>query len=219
MNIMIPTSRPDQRTPILAAMLKDAAINAQPTKYTQIIRPGMYRGTRSLTNSGPKRCNVPKTASGTAKHKLARATILSLFMPRAWAMSFFAAHSPIKKSAMPAQHIATAVPEISKNMARMAGCIDFRVGTRASDSTTRDALRKRQDRESLHGRYHLAMAMIERMFTRCLMSVLVLLGPAAGQQMAVGFGSPNTRDSMSYADAKVSLRSFEEANFVAVADR
>ena len=51
------------------------------------------------------------------------------------------------------------------------------------------------------------------------MSVLVLLGPAAGQQMAVGLGSPNTRDSMSYADARVSLRSFEETNFVAVADR
>lgn len=51
------------------------------------------------------------------------------------------------------------------------------------------------------------------------MSVLVLLGSAAGQQMAVGLGSPNTRDSMSYADAKISLASFEETNFVAVADR
>jgi hypothetical protein len=51
------------------------------------------------------------------------------------------------------------------------------------------------------------------------MSVLVLLGSAAGQQMAVGLGSPNTRDSMSYADAKLSLASFEETNFVAVADR
>ena len=51
------------------------------------------------------------------------------------------------------------------------------------------------------------------------MSVLVLLGQAAAQQMAVGLASPNTRDSMSYADAKVSLRSFEETNFVAVADR
>ena len=61
--------------------------------------------------------------------------------------------------------------------------------------------------------------MIERTFVRCLFSVLVLLGSAAGQQMAVGLGSPNTRDSMSYADAKVSLRSFEETNFVAVADR
>ena len=57
------------------------------------------------------------------------------------------------------------------------------------------------------------------MFIRCFISVLVLLAPAAAQQMAVGLGSPNTRDSMSYADAKVSLRSFEEANFVAVADR
>jgi len=63
------------------------------------------------------------------------------------------------------------------------------------------------------------MSMTKKMFARCLVSVLVLLGPAAGQQMAVGLGSPNTRDSMSYADAKVSLRSFEETNFVAVADR
>ena len=31
-NIMIPTSRPDQRTAILVAMLNDAAISAQPTK-------------------------------------------------------------------------------------------------------------------------------------------------------------------------------------------
>jgi len=63
------------------------------------------------------------------------------------------------------------------------------------------------------------MSMTRKMFTRCLMSVLALLGPAAGQQIAVGLGSPNTRDSMSYADAKVSLRSFEETNFIAVADR
>lgn len=61
--------------------------------------------------------------------------------------------------------------------------------------------------------------MIERTLVRCLLSLLLLLGPATAQQMAVGFGSPNTRDSMSYADAKVSLRSFEETNFVAVADR
>lgn len=49
--------------------------------------------------------------------------------------------------------------------------------------------------------------------------VCLLLGSAAGQQLAVGLASPNTRDSMSYADASVSLRSFEETNFVAVADR
>src|SRR5437868_8748118 len=63
------------------------------------------------------------------------------------------------------------------------------------------------------------MSMTKKMFTCCLVSVLVLLGSAVGQPMAVGLGSPNTRDSMSYADAKVSLRSFEEANFGAVADR
>lgn len=65
----------------------------------------------------------------------------------------------------------------------------------------------------------LSMAMIKKRVRRCLMSMLVLLGSAAGQQMAVGLGSPNTRDSMSYADAKISLGSFEETNFVAVADR
>lgn len=65
----------------------------------------------------------------------------------------------------------------------------------------------------------LSMAMIKKRFRRCLMSVIVLLGSAGGQQMAVGLGSPNTRDSMSYADAKISLGSFEETNFVAVADR
>jgi len=63
------------------------------------------------------------------------------------------------------------------------------------------------------------MRMTRKMLIRCCTVVLALLGQAAGQQMAVGLGSPNTRDSMSYADAKVSLRSFEEANFVAVADR
>jgi len=64
-----------------------------------------------------------------------------------------------------------------------------------------------------------SMAMTKKSFARCLMSVVFLLGSAGGQQMAVGLGSPNTRDSMSYADAKISLGSFEETNFVAVADR
>ena len=54
----------------------------------------------------------------------------------------------------------------------------------------------------------------------CVLSLLcLLLGSAAGQGMAVGLGSPNTRDSMSYEDAKASLHSFEERNFAAVADR
>jgi len=65
----------------------------------------------------------------------------------------------------------------------------------------------------------LPMSMTRKMLIRCFTSVLVLLGSTAGQQIAVGLGSPNTRDSMSYADAKGSLRTFEEANFVAVADR
>jgi hypothetical protein len=57
-----------------------------------------------------------------------------------------------------------------------------------------------------------------RVFARALL-LLFLLASASAQPMAVGLGSPNTRDSLSYADAKISLRSFEETNFVAVADR
>src|SRR5262252_10789637 len=122
-NIMIPKSRPDQRIPILVAMLKDAAINAQPTEYTQNIRQGIYGGTIAMTNCGPKRCSAPKTASGMAKHKLLKATSLS--RPRASAISFFAANTPITKSAIPAKHIATSVREISKNMAKIVWRIDF----------------------------------------------------------------------------------------------
>jgi hypothetical protein len=78
----------------------------------------------------------------------------------------------------------------------------------------------RQDREKRSSAGMISsMAMIKRRLRRSLLSVLVLLGSAAGQQMAMGLGSPNTRDSMSYADAKISLASFEETNFVAVADR
>src|SRR5215471_15909067 len=137
-NIMIPTRRPDQRTAILVAMLKDAAINAQPTKYTQNMRPGMYRGTRSLTNCGPKRWRAPKTASGTAKHKLLRATTLS--RPRAAVTSFLAAHAPIKKTAMPAAHIAVAVRDKLRKRVRTVACIDSPLRYRASDSTTRGQL-------------------------------------------------------------------------------
>src|SRR6185437_17142027 len=89
------------------------------------MRPGMYGGTRSLTNCGPKRCSAPKTASGTAKHKLRKATILS--MPWAAAISFLAAHTPIRKTTRPAQHIATAVREVCRNVAKMTGCIDILV--------------------------------------------------------------------------------------------
>jgi hypothetical protein len=98
----------------------------------------------------------------------------------------------------------------------------FSIRYGVSDSTTRGDYeprhRDRAVKEPMAGMIF-AMAMMKKMFLRCLMNALVLLGSAAGQQMAVGLGSPNTRDSMSYADAKVSLRSFEETNFVAVADR
>src|SRR5215472_14698309 len=84
----------------------------------------MYRGTRAIRDCASERCSAPKTASGMAKHKLLKAAILS--RPRALAMSFLAAHRPIKKRAIPAEHMATATG-IWKNAARMAECIDLRV--------------------------------------------------------------------------------------------
>ena len=61
-----------------------------------------------------------------------------------------------------------------------------------------------------------------RLFACILAAFLAFSGisnPACAQQLAVGFASPNTRDSLTYADAKISLQSFEEINFLAVADR
>src|ERR1700692_4630158 len=102
-------------------MLKDAASSAQPTKYAQNKRPGIYEGTPSAMNFAPERCSAPKTANGMAKHKLLKTTILS--RPLACAMSVFAAHSATKKSRMPAPHMDTGVREISGNVARMVGCM------------------------------------------------------------------------------------------------
>ncbi len=122
-NIMMPNRSPDQRTAILLAMLKEAAINAKPMKYIQNILHGMYGGTSSTMPCPVKRCNAPKTPSGMAKHKLLKAAILS--RPRAWVISFFEANTPIKKSAMPVKHMATAVREIAKNITRKVESIDF----------------------------------------------------------------------------------------------
>src|ERR1700732_5384240 len=104
-------------------MLKDADSNAKPTKYAQNKRHGMYEGTTSMMNLAPERCSAPKTAKGIAKHKLLKATILS--RPPARAISALAAHSATRKSTMPALHIATAVREISKNVARMVVCMSM----------------------------------------------------------------------------------------------
>src|SRR5204863_1811740 len=102
-------------------MLKEADSNAMPTKYAQNKRHGMYEGTLSMMNFAPERCSAPKTAKGTAKHKLLKATILS--RPPARAISVFAAHSATRKSRTPALHIEAAVREISKNVARMVVCM------------------------------------------------------------------------------------------------
>src|SRR5262245_19777451 len=84
------------------------------------MRPGMHGGTMSFTNWGPKKWSAPKTASGIAKHSELRATILS--RPWAWAISFFVANSAIKRSAMPAAHMATATGA-SRTVARMIRCM------------------------------------------------------------------------------------------------
>src|SRR5258708_7315883 len=102
-------------------MLKDADNNATPTKYAQNKRQGIYGGMVSMMNLALQRCSAPKTAKGTAKHKLLRTMILS--RPPARAISVFAPHSATKTSRMPALHIATAVREMSKNVARMVMCI------------------------------------------------------------------------------------------------
>src|SRR6516225_4608016 len=102
-------------------MLKEAASKANPTKYAQNKRHGMYEGTPSMINLAPERCSAPKLAKGMAKHKLLRTTTLS--RPLARAMSVFVAHSATRKSKMPAAHIETAVREISKSVTRMVVCM------------------------------------------------------------------------------------------------
>src|SRR5208283_1412797 len=102
-------------------MLKDAASSAKPKKYAQNNRHGIYEGTMSMRDLASARCSAPKTAKGTAKHKLLKATILS--RPWARAISVFAAHSAIRKIRMPALHIETGMREISRNAARMVGCM------------------------------------------------------------------------------------------------
>src|SRR5579864_4649356 len=102
-------------------MLKDAASSAQPTKYAQNNRHGMYEGTIGRTDPTSERCRAPKTAKGTAKHKLLKATILS--RPRARAISALAAHRAIRRIRMPALHIDTGVRGMSRNAARIIGCM------------------------------------------------------------------------------------------------
>src|SRR5579864_7881540 len=102
-------------------MLKDAASSANPKKYAQNNRHGIYEGTMGMRDSAAARCRAPKTAKGAAKHKLLKATILS--KPRARAISDLAAHSATRKSRMPALHIETTVRGIAKNAARMFICM------------------------------------------------------------------------------------------------
>src|SRR5215469_10451998 len=101
-------------------MLNDAATNATPTKYVQNNGQGMYLGTPWEMPLAAAKCSAPNTASGMAKHKLARTAILS--RPAACAKSLFTAQSAIRKKTMPATDIAAAVRENSKNN-RVAGMV------------------------------------------------------------------------------------------------
>src|SRR5579883_379885 len=108
-------------------MLSDAAIRARPTKYTQNIRNGIYDGTRASIDCGFERCSAPKTASGIAKHKGVKATILP--MPRAWAIWFLAATVPIASSASPAADIDKAGLDKARKRARIVRCMELPSGT------------------------------------------------------------------------------------------
>src|SRR5580692_4638612 len=102
-------------------MLKDAASKAKPTKYVQNRCHGMYEGTSGMMSPASERCSAPKTANGSAKHKLLKTTILS--RPRTCAMSLFTAHSAIRRTTMAAPPIEAGMRENSRNMARIVGCI------------------------------------------------------------------------------------------------
>src|SRR6266700_7863496 len=105
-------------------MLKEADSSAQPTRYAQNNRHGIYEGTMGRTNSTAERCRAPKTAKGIAKHKLLKATILS--RPRARAISVLADHRAIRKTTMPALHIESGVRDNAKNAAGRVVCMCIR---------------------------------------------------------------------------------------------
>src|ERR1700722_10556810 len=107
-------------------MLTDAARRAAPKKYTQKRCHGMYAGTICDMPWATAKCSAPKTASGMAKKRLARAITFSI--PRAWEKSFLTASSAISKSTMAAAQVEIAVRERSKKrnadrLAGTAGCI------------------------------------------------------------------------------------------------
>src|SRR5580658_4281941 len=108
-------------------MLKDAASKAKPTKYVQNRCHGIYEGTSGMMSPASERCSAPKTANGSAKHKLLKTTILS--RPRACAMSVFTAHSAIRKTTRAAPHIEAGMRENSRNMARIVGCMGIPGGS------------------------------------------------------------------------------------------
>src|SRR5260370_33100544 len=98
-------------------MLKDAERNAKRTKYAKNKRHGMYEGTPSMMNLAPERCPAPKTANGTTKHKLLKATIFS--SPPARTIYAFTTNSATMKSMVTALPSDTTVRDRSKNVSRM----------------------------------------------------------------------------------------------------
>src|SRR5215470_7559727 len=81
-------------------------------------------------NAAADRCSAPKTASGTAKHKLLNATIWSRAGARARAV--LAATNPITRAMRPAAHIETAVRENSRKVATITGCTFIKFTSGAS---------------------------------------------------------------------------------------
>src|SRR5215469_2617925 len=123
-------------------MLKDAATNAAPTKYVQNSGQGMNLGTPCMMPLAAAKCSAPKTASGRAKHRLARATNLS--RPRACATSPFVASTAITKSTIAAAQVETTVRDISKKTSpgRVLAMVAYMIyergpNAKSSDSTHR----------------------------------------------------------------------------------
>src|SRR5215467_2600660 len=74
----------------------------------------MNLGTICMMPRAAAKCSAPKTASGRAKQRLARATNLS--RPPARMTSFFAANTAITKSTTAAEQVETTVREISRKI-------------------------------------------------------------------------------------------------------
>src|SRR5215470_17759090 len=89
----------------------------------------MYLGTICMIDLASTKCSAPKTASGAAKHRLARATTLSRL--RARAISVRADQSASRETTTPAAHMDITAGESLRDIdatTRISGCV-FIAGT------------------------------------------------------------------------------------------